>query len=323
MQRIDFIDKIKGVCIILVIYSHILGDLFEGARFIFCFHMPIFFCLSGLFFKPYTCYKEFLRRKVNTLLVPFVFFYIISYSLFFLKKAAFGSIQNFSIWDFLYGEQMFNISLWFLLSLFIISNIMYGIHYLKSSIVKLLVVAILGMIGYVGALCNFGNLLFFMASLTSLPFYYLGWILRENGYLERRNAWEFGIGLCFLFVGLVIAFISSTPPRLLYFNNTIMEGNIFEIYITSVSLVSGLMIVLKYLLKRGKFISWIGNNSIVLLVLHMLFTPFIYPMVSIFFQGNSMYFCSFFIDITLCIISIPIVTRFIPVFIGKKELFKI
>lgn len=323
MQRIDFIDKIKGVCIILVIYSHILGDLFEGARFIFCFHMPIFFCLSGLFFKPYTCYKEFLRRKVNTLLVPFVFFYIISYSLFFLKKAAFGSIQNFSIWDFLYGEQMFNISLWFLLSLFIISNIMYGIHYLKSSIVKLLVVAILGMIGYVGALFNFGNLLFFMASLTSLPFYYLGWILRENGYLERRNAWELGIGLCFLFVGLVIAFISSTPPRLLYFNNTIMEGNIFEIYITSVSLVSGLMIVLKYLLKRGKFISWIGNNSIVLLVLHMLFTPFIYPIVSIFFQGNSMYFCSFFIDITLCIISIPIVTRFIPVFIGKKELFKI
>lgn len=323
MQRIDFIDKIKGVCIILVIYSHILGDLFEGARFIFCFHMPIFFCLSGLFFKPYTCYKEFLRRKVNTLLVPFVFFYIISYSLFFLKKAAFGSIQNFSIWDFLYGEQMFNISLWFLLSLFIISNIMYGIHYLKSSIVKLLVVAILGMIGYVGALFNFGNLLFFMASLTSLPFYYLGWILRENGYLERRNTWEFGIGLCFLFVGLVIAFISSTPPRLLYFNNTIMEGNIFEIYITSVSLVSGLMIVLKYLLKRGKFISWIGNNSIVLLVLHMLFTPFIYPIVSIFIQGNSMYFCSFFIDITLCIISIPIVTRFIPAFIGKKELFKI
>lgn len=323
MQRIDFIDKIKGVCIILVIYSHILGDLFEGARFIFCFHMPIFFCLSGLFFKPYTCYKEFLRRKVNTLLVPFVFFYIISYSLFFLKKAAFGSIQNFSIWDFLYGEQMFNISLWFLLSLFIISNIMYGIHYFKSSIVKLLVVAILGMIGYVGALCNFGNLLFFMASLTSLPFYYLGWILRGNGYLERRNAWELGIGLCFLFVGLVIAFISSTPPRLLYFNNTIMEGNIFEIYITSVSLVSGLMIVLKYLLKRGKFISWIGNNSIVLLVLHMLFTPFIYPIVSIFIQGNSMYFCSFFIDITLCIISIPIVTRFIPVFIGKKELFKI
>lgn len=138
MQRIDFIDKIKGVCIILVIYSHILGDLFEGLRFIFCFHMPIFFCLSGLFFKPYTCYKEFLRKKVNALLVPFVFFYIISYSLFFFKKMMFGSIQNFSVLDFFSGEQMFNISLWFLLSLFIMSNIMYVIYCFKLSIVRFL-----------------------------------------------------------------------------------------------------------------------------------------------------------------------------------------
>ena len=322
MQRIDFIDKIKGVCIILVIYSHILGNLFEGLRFIFCFHIPMFFCLSGLFFKPYTCYKEFLRKKVNTLLIPFAFFYILSYSLFFLKKAMFGSSQNFSIWDFLYGEQMFNISLWFLLSLFIISNIMYVIYHFKSSIVKLLVVIILGVVGYIGALYDFGNILFFMASLTSLPFYYLGCLLKEYGYLERRKTWEFGVGICLLFVGLVIAFVSLTPPRLLYFNNTIMVGNVFEIYITSTSLVIGLMIVLKYLLKRGKFISWIGNNSIVLLVLHMLFSPFIYPIVGVLFQGNSMYFCSFIIDIALCIVAIPITTRFIPVLIGKKEFLK-
>ena len=265
----------------------------------------MFFCLSGLFFKPYTCYKEFLRKKVNTLLIPFTFFYILSYSLFFLKKAMFGSSQNFSIWDFLYGEQMFNISLWFLLSLFIISNIMYVIYHFKSSIVKLLVVIILGMVGYIGALYDFGNMLFFMASLTSLPFYYLGYLLKEYGYLERRNTWEFGMGICLLFVGLVIAFISLTPPRLLYFNNTIMAGNVFEIYITSTSLVIGLMIVLKYLL-----------------VLHMLFSPFIYPIVGVLFQENLMYFCSFIVDIALCIVAIPITTRFIPVLIGKKEFLK-
>ncbi|WP_293731708.1 acyltransferase family protein [uncultured Parabacteroides sp.] len=323
MQRIDFIDKIKGVCIILVIYSHILGDLFEGLRFIFCFHMPIFFCLSGLFFKPYTCYKEFLRKKVNALLVPFVFFYIISYSLFFFKKMMFGSIQNFSVLDFFSGEQMFNISLWFLLSLFIMSNIMYVIYCFKLSIVRFLLVIILGLIGYIGALYDFGNVLFFMSSLTSLPFYYLGCILRENGYLERRNIWELGLGFSLLFIGIFIAFILPTPPRLLYFNNTIMAGNLLEIYTTSSSLVIGLMIILKYILKEGGlFISWIGNNSIVLLVLHMLFAPFIYPIVGILFQGDSMYICAFFIDIILCIVAIPIVTRFIPVFIGKKELLK-
>ena len=59
-----------------------------------------------------------------------------------------------------------------------------------------------------------------------------------------------------------------------------------------------------------------------LLVLHMLFTSFIYPIVGVVFQGNSIYYCSFFIDIALCIVAIPIATRFIPVFIGKKELLK-
>lgn len=76
---------------------------------------------------------------------------------------------------------MFNISLWFLLSLFIVSNIMYVIHRIKSSIVKLLVVVILGMIGYVGALFNLGNILFFMTSLTSLPFFI--WVV----YLRKMD----------------------------------------------------------------------------------------------------------------------------------------
>ena len=51
MQRIDFIDKIKGVCIILVIYSHILGDLFEDLRFLlYCILLFIFFKEGSIWF---------------------------------------------------------------------------------------------------------------------------------------------------------------------------------------------------------------------------------------------------------------------------------
>lgn len=43
---------------------------FTGGDIIGYFHMPLFFLLSGLFFKPYTL-KEFLRHKARGLYVPF------------------------------------------------------------------------------------------------------------------------------------------------------------------------------------------------------------------------------------------------------------
>ena len=46
-QRIDWIDTAKGLCMILVIVGHTLpyGNLMRN--FIFSFHMPAFFFLTG------------------------------------------------------------------------------------------------------------------------------------------------------------------------------------------------------------------------------------------------------------------------------------
>lgn len=50
-QRIDFIDLAKGVCIFLVVIGHCGVPInipgFEIVR------MPLYFILSGLFFKDY------------------------------------------------------------------------------------------------------------------------------------------------------------------------------------------------------------------------------------------------------------------------------
>lgn len=50
-QRIDWIDTAKGLCMILVIVGHTLpyGNLMRN--FIFSFHMPAFFFLTGCCFS--------------------------------------------------------------------------------------------------------------------------------------------------------------------------------------------------------------------------------------------------------------------------------
>lgn len=67
-KRDDYIDIMKGSTMGLVVWAHI-G--LPGGNIIGYFHMPLFFLLSGLFFKPYTP-KEFLKRKVRGLYVPFL-----------------------------------------------------------------------------------------------------------------------------------------------------------------------------------------------------------------------------------------------------------
>ncbi len=55
--RIEFIDLAKGVCILLVVIVHVIPELDTPLEFLACLRMPLYFCLSGLFFKDY-----FLKR---------------------------------------------------------------------------------------------------------------------------------------------------------------------------------------------------------------------------------------------------------------------
>ena len=51
-QRIIFIDLAKGICITLVVLYHVFGDLSgDVINMMTLFRMPLYFVLSGLFFK--------------------------------------------------------------------------------------------------------------------------------------------------------------------------------------------------------------------------------------------------------------------------------
>lgn len=66
-KRIEFADRLKGLCICLVILGHsaIPSGLFD---FIYSFHMPAFFFINGFFFSKRSSLKADARR----LLVPYL-----------------------------------------------------------------------------------------------------------------------------------------------------------------------------------------------------------------------------------------------------------
>ena len=71
--RVEFIDFAKGIWILLVIGLH-TGAMPDSLAWLGMIRMPLYFVLSGLFFKDYGNFRGSVVRKVNKLLIPFVFF---------------------------------------------------------------------------------------------------------------------------------------------------------------------------------------------------------------------------------------------------------
>ena len=97
-ERDRSIDIAKGIGIFLMVMGHTISNKI-ALQWIYSFHMPLFFFLSGVFHSQGKNYKEFLEKKVKTLLVPYFFFSIILF-LFFLivsKNIGFSAGENLSV----------------------------------------------------------------------------------------------------------------------------------------------------------------------------------------------------------------------------------
>jgi len=75
MNRLPYIDIAKGIGILLVALAHNGTAAYAPFlhHWIYSFHMPLFFFLSGLFFKPDMAFLDLLRRRFDSLLKPFFF----------------------------------------------------------------------------------------------------------------------------------------------------------------------------------------------------------------------------------------------------------
>lgn len=141
MQRITFIDGLKTFAIFLVVWGHTIqhlrvADFFHNHifEFIYSFHMPLFFLISGFFFASSRSETliPFLKKKTLQLILPgiswFVIFNIFNQFGYFIKQPELKSTVDFILQLFDPHNWLF----WFLKELFL----SYVIVYLLSRILK-------------------------------------------------------------------------------------------------------------------------------------------------------------------------------------------
>ena len=77
-SRYVFVDILKGIAILLIVYGHIIpGTIPFLTEYVSTFHIPLFFFVSGLLYdesKYKESFKRFVTKRVKGLLLPFVIF---------------------------------------------------------------------------------------------------------------------------------------------------------------------------------------------------------------------------------------------------------
>lgn len=123
VSRLQHLDVAKGIGIAFVVLGHnwiTLDEKGELFRVIFSFHMPLFFFLSGILFKPAQPLGDLVRSKAQSLLKPYALASLISLTKVFSWLAVLATV-------YATGDWLPWVPLWFLPHLFLVFVVAWGL----------------------------------------------------------------------------------------------------------------------------------------------------------------------------------------------------
>jgi len=273
-------DAIKGLCITLMVFGHItyVGGATELLTlikaFIYTFHMPIFFILSGFFFSFNSELDIRTKKLFRRLVVPYVAF--ISLYLMGLIAANYFGFQttNTGPTDLIKFIETIIIhpigGYWFLHSLIIMQLLALLASYLANDV-----------------FCTESGVGLFLVFLLCFL-----WGAAELNLIEFRSILYFVLGLTikrickngFYFSVIPLLFLIVT----FFTIDALGENRIYSTFSPTEVLWNILLLAFLWsvLHNNKNFISrnlaWIGRNTLIILVLHALFIVLMKPLSSYF-----------------------------------------
>lgn len=177
-KRIAWIDIAKGLGILFVVIGHVRTISFIH-DWIYLFHMPLFFLLSGIVFKVDEHWMPCIRKKVIHLLLPYVFFMVLLVPLRYVTDYfCTGEWATFRL--SMLGLSYFDKPLWFIFALFIVIAVMRTLFsYVKSKIIIVMTVILLSIFGYILLLHKIELPIHVSRAFFVLPFFAFGILFKK------------------------------------------------------------------------------------------------------------------------------------------------
>ncbi len=338
-KRITYIDTLKGICIILVVFMHC--ELPDGdselathiGNALRTYRMPTYYFLSGIFFKLYGGLSDFTRHKVNNIIIPLLFFNLLS----FVGCALFAFVESWKnsvpfqfewtyVFDILYRNDIHLkpvMPLWFLLSLFWSNIIFYVLKKWLNDIWVAISVLCLAIVGYLLDSHHIELPWFMVSSLTGLPYFVLGHYVKQFGWLEGHNISRW-MGTVQFFVFAFVAFLLARD-----YTDPDSIGNVgqflFYRYVIPFTSVLSLFLLCKSWPRRVPVVTMLGRYSIIVLGTHMFLITYLNVIpIKIFGTANItlIRYALFLMVIVLELAIVPLLRNVFPRFTAQQEFFK-
>lgn len=177
-SRVPFWDNARFLCMLLVVVGHSIQRLTAESDnalivylVIFSFHMPAFAIISGYFTKSSPPTALQMKKVLLDILLPYVILEII-----------WSTIVSLEAGHLVFNPTQANWTLWFLLALAIFRLVVPFLALLRWPLLWAVVLA-LG----VGFFANVDSTFSLSRAIGILPFFVLGWKIREWNVFERWN----------------------------------------------------------------------------------------------------------------------------------------
>ena len=273
-NRIIWIDWVKALGIMIVVFCHTPQDGSFIASFLCSFQMPLFFLLAGYLHKnSQQPIWENMKKYWKSLIIPYILLQFINYPYFLIQQnvqegVALNDFTKFVIMPFaqcLWGVPIAGPT-WFVFSLLITKLIADIVFKSRFSIY---IIALLCLFSIVGAYIIWqDNVLNFTFAIDSLfnffPFFFVGYYLKAYNIIKGEERYK-NLLIAVVFFVISALFISANN------NNDSYLFHRFSFYILGLSGSLFSIYVCKTFTYCPDFIQTISIGNIVILGLHWMF----------------------------------------------------
>lgn len=279
-KRITAIDIAKGIGILLVVLGHQI-DYFHAPMpgaypYIYLFHVPLFFFLSGMFFREqeglWTCFrKKFMRLFVPYLLANIFFFFVEMVRVWNLGAAYDGDLGWRDLWLACAGLwpvlSMLSRPTWFILVLFRITLI-YKLIQMLAGGRKWIMAVLCAAIGIAGAIWAPGEYMLGQ-TMVALPFLCLGHVCGAE-MVEHKKIFSLPISVIGILLALPLLYLISLHQQ------TNIAVNVYDhpalMYagaLLGILAVLWLSKLIERLPNTTKLLSFVGRYTLSILIWHI------------------------------------------------------
>lgn len=328
-QRLTYIDIARAIGILFVVLGHV-NQFYRDSQgiensqtliFIYAFHMPLFFILSGILFSEKTFHElsffDFLIKKVKALLVPYLFLDITA-GLY--ETVISSKIQISSIAEVVKNTLTLHCNVganWFISALFIGEIFLYFFLKYYRSIYKYIVwIPFLIIPLYYPFSTHWINV--FVRGVIAFTFMLVGYYLKDYYKSDVNKRWD-------------VIILSGTLTYVIAMLNGQIDFWCSKVGTPILCMIGGLIgaywvIGLSKNIK-SKILVFIGQNTMTMMGTHMIMFRIVWNLCSIkFFNIIPLLTANVYGEILIFILiiaaNLPIMyvyDRYLPFLIGKRK----